>query len=333
MSLETGSTEAAAETVSASESAVEVSTSGFGYSVTDPGYDAGIPEPVVDELADLKAENTKEATPSETLDDASGDDTTEETVETPADETVDSEEISDELLDRAFELGYTVEDMKSFTDAKSLEKEVSRVERFQNRLQERAGNQPAANEGAALVEEAKPEPDWDAYIEQGHDPDIVGLQKQNWQENQESKALIKQLLRTEQTRAFQAQCDRFDDAINNIGDEFKAILGTGKMDQLAKAAPEQAENRQKVFTKVNMLRNGYLTAGIRVPPEADLIQEAVHASFFKQAQTTARTKLMGDIKKAGSQSLSRPNSGGAKPLSGPSLALQKESEFWTRNSL
>lgn len=326
MSLETpASSELPSETVSTAESAVESSNSGSGYSAIDPGYDAGLDS--LDELAELKAENTKK-TPSETLDDASGEETTDETVETPADESVDSDdEISDELLDRALELGYTLDEMKAFTDAKALEKEVTRVERINQRMQaKQSGKQPS--EKAAPVEEAKPEPDWDALIELGHDPDLIALQKQNWQEAQDAKAQVRQLLQAEQARAFEAQCNRFDDALNNIGDEFKTLLGTGRRGELLEASPAQAANRQAVFTKMNMLRSGYEQAGMKVPPEADLIQEAVHASFFKHAQQTARKKLTGDIKRAGSQALSRPKSGGSKPLSGPSLALQKEQDFW-----
>jgi hypothetical protein len=79
-----------------------------------------------------------------------------------------------------------------------------------------------------------------------------------------------------------------------------------------------------------VLKEGYERAGEKVPAEAELIQEAVQASFYKQAQQTARSELKTQIKKAGSQALSRPRSGGEKPLSGPSLALVKENEFWKK---
>ncbi len=333
MSLETGNTESASEAV-VSESAVEASSSGSGYSAVDPGYDSGVTESVVDELASLKAENTKKP-PSETLDDASETDgDTEETAETPTVESVDSsEEISDELLDRALGLGYTLEEMKDFEDVKSLEKEVTRVEALQKRVQARQGGKtPPVEEAAAPVVEADPEPDWESLIEQGHDPDMIALQKQNWTRAQKAEALVQQLLQADQQRAFNAQCERFDETLNKL-DGFETILGNGRRGELEKSSPEMVANRQKVFTKMLVLKRGYEAAGEPVPPEVELIHEAVQASFYKHAQSTARERLKGDIKKAGSQALSRPKSGGAKALSGPTLALQKEESFWKSKGL
>lgn len=319
MSLEAGGSESIPET----EVTQTTSTDTGDYSITDPGYDAGNLESPVDELAELIAENTTKK-PPETSGDASGtEETTEETVTTPPDdETADSNiEISDELLDRALELGYTIDQMKEFSSADALEKEVTRVESLQKRVKERQ---------AAKVtppEDEDPEPNWDELVEQGHDPDVIALQKRTWQKSKQTEALARQVIQAEQARAFEAQCNRFDDVLSGM-DEFKTILGTGRRDELVKASPEQAKNRQTVFTKMNLLKQGYETAGLEVPPEEELIQEAVHASFYKHSQKTARQKLMSDIKKTGSQTLSRPNSGGAKPLSGQALAEQKELEFW-----
>jgi hypothetical protein len=317
MSLETGS-ESIPETVN--DSAVDDGN----YSVSDPGYDAGNLEPV-DELAELIAENTTKQ-PSETSDDASETDgVTEETVNTPADdESVDSDtEISDELLDRALALNYTIDQMKEFSDAKALETEINRVESLQKRVKERESSKSKVPET-----QEDPEPNWEELVEQGHDPDAIAIQKRTWDKAKQTEALARQVIQAEQARAYEAQCNRFDDVLNSMSDEFGTILGTGRRGELLKASPEQARNRQAVFTKMSVLRQSYELAGVDVPPEADLIQEAVHASFYKHATKTAREKLKGDIKKANSQSLSRPNSGGAKPLTGTRLAEQKENEFW-----
>jgi len=318
------------DSAASSESAAESTPSGSGYSVTDPGYEVQ-PDLGVD-LAALKAENTTEK-PSETLDDASKTDgDTEETVETPADDAAESNGISDELLDRALELGYTLDEIKGFRSAKSLTKEIDRVEKLQKRLQERqAGKKPAKDE-AVPDEEALPEPNWEELIELGHDPDMIALQKTNWQRAQRAEAQVQQLLQTEQARAFEAQCQRFDDALNGLGEEYAPILGSGRRGDLMTSSPEQAANRQKVFTKMDVLRRGYEQSGEKVPPEADLIQEAVQASFYKHAQQIARKALTKDIKKAGSQALSRPHSTGGKPLSGAPLAAAKEADFWRRHS-
>jgi hypothetical protein len=332
MVLETSGGTAVAEATSGSTGAEETSSpavttsesSASSYSVTDPGYDGDL-------FDDYEAETASESqeTPSETLDDASETESgnTEEVAEKPTEDAVDETTISDELLDRAVELGYTLDEIRGFQSAKSLEKEISRVERLNQRLQERqAGKKPAETE-TAPVEAAKPEPDWAALIELGHDPDMIALQKESWKEAQDAKALVQQLLQTERNRVFEAQCQRFDETLNNLGEEYKSLLGNGTRAELAKSSPEHVGNRQQVFTMMNMLREGYERSGMPVPPESELIQQAVHTSFFKQTQEMARTRLKNDIKKAGSQGLSRPKSSGAKPLAGPDLALQKELEW------
>ncbi len=66
MSLETeASSEVTSESVSSSDATSGSSETKGDYSVTDPGYDSGTPEPVENELEALKAENTTEKTPSE----------------------------------------------------------------------------------------------------------------------------------------------------------------------------------------------------------------------------------------------------------------------------
>lgn len=304
-------TEPTAETVSS------------GYSVTDPGYttiDTPANESREDILANLKAENSK--TPSKTLDDAGDDEDDTEGSDETSTETVDAEsddsDISDELLDRAIELGYTLEEMRQFTDAKALEKEVSRVEKIRQRLNQKK------EEPAAQPEPEEEEPDWDALIEQGHDEDIIKLSKMNWQRAKQAESMVKQLADIERQRQGIEQANRFDDALSGM-EEFQTLFGKGRRESLGK--PE-LKNRQAVFTKMMMLKNAYEQAGQRVPDENDLIQEAVQASFYKHAQQAVRQRLKGDIKKASSQALSRPNASGKQKLTGEQRALQKEQEFW-----
>lgn len=299
-----------------------------GYSVTDPGYETI--EPVENELAALKAENTK-VKPSETSDDASDTESdTEEPAKTPADDAAESlDDISDELLDRAVAVGYDLEDIRDFKDAKAFEKELTRVEKLQQRLQSKKAV-------AETVPEAEPEeqkePDWDQLIEAGHDPDIIALQKSSWQRAAAAEAEVRQLRQVEQARAAAAQCDRFDDILNNLGEAYEPIIGKGRREMLAKSAPDAVANRQKVFTKMSALRRSYELSGEKVPAEEELIQEAFQASFYKQIQEIARRGVKTQIKNAGSQALSRPRSGSAKELPGPERALQKEAEFWKAHS-
>lgn len=332
MSLDTAS-EATSDTVSVAtqdSTPVKETKPSSAYSVTDPGYETM--EPVEDELAALKAENTK-SKPSETSDDASDtesetDSDTEETAETPAEGSAESlEDISDELLDRAIAVGYDLEDIRDFKDAKSFEKELARVERLQQRLQsKKAGTEEPAPK--TEPESEQKEPDWDQLIEDGHDPDIIALQKSSWQRAAAAEAEVRLLRQAEQLRMAEARSDRFDEALNGLGDEYEPILGKGVRKTLSKDA---VANRQKVFTKMDVLRRGYELSGEPVPSEPELIQEAVQASFYKQAQEIARNSIKKQIKNAGSQALSRPRSGSAKDLPGPERALRKEQEFWKQH--
>jgi hypothetical protein len=343
MSESTDSTPAV-ESVSeqaATETAPE-STSGYG--VTDPGYETVTP--VEDELAALRAENTKKPIPSDETppDDASSevsddagsedtDDSAEETGETPAvesDASTDSaDEISDELLDRAIAVGFELDDVKDLTDAKAFEQAVARVEKLQARLQgKKQGDAPDAE----TAQSESPAPDWDQMIEDGHDPDIIALQKANYERTVAAEAEVRRLREAEQARAAQAQIAAFDSQLDRLGDDYVSLFGKGSADELRETNRKAFDNRGIVFDKMNVLRRGYEASGQKVPPESVLIREAVQASFYEQTQEIVRNSIKKQIKNAGSQALSRPRSGGEKALTGQAKALAIEEEFWKKHS-
>lgn len=313
------------------------SESKSSYSAVDPGYTADAPEESSgDELADLKAENTPKKTsadeaptePAEESADAGGD----------AEESAESgDDFSDELLNRAVALGYTVADIKSFRSEKSLEKEISRVERIQQRL---AAKTP---ETANAVQEPEPtvdpdaaEPDWAQMIADGYDEKFVNMQQRTWQRAQAAEAGLRQIQQEHQQehqrREFDAQVQRFDTTLASLGTEYESLFGAGSMAEVKKASPEMAQKRVEVFHKFQQLKNSYLMNRLPLPPEKELIEEAVHARFWKQTKTLARKELTEDIRKAGSQALSRPRSTGRQALTGASNALAKEQDFWKKFS-
>ena len=321
MSLKTEGGSAAVSESAPVESSPAQSESKSNYSVTDPGYSDEAESEVT--LESLRAEN--ETKPSSTEDDASEveTDSTEETTEESPVETAESNDISDELLDRATELGYTLDEIKGFRSEKSLEKEISRVETLQKRLQERQGKKPTAEPDPV----DDPEPKWDEMIQAGHDPDNVAIQKQLWQRATNAEAMVKQVFQAEQDRALTAQSERFDDTLNKL-EGYAKILGSGRKGEIEKASPDHAANRQTVFTTMQILKRGFEEAGKPVPSEEKLIKAAAMASFPDHTEQTVREKLKADIKKAGSQALSRPHSTGAKPLSGEPRALALEADYW-----
>lgn len=310
------------------------SESTSSYSAVDPGYTADAPEDSSgDELADLKAENTPPKTsadeapaePVEASTDAGGD----------AEESAESgDDFSDELLNRAVALGYTVADIKSFRSEKSLEKEISRVERIQQRL---AAKTPEAAEIApepepTVAPEEAAEPDWEQMVADGYDEKFVKMQQRTWQRAQAAEAGLRQIQQEHQRREFDAQVQRFDMTLANLGMEYESLFGAGSMVEVKKASPEMAQKRVEVFHKFQQLKNSYLMNQLPLPPEKELIEEAVHARFWKQTKTLARKELTNDIQKAGSQALSRPRSTGRQALTGTSNALAKEQTFWKKFS-
>jgi hypothetical protein len=129
--------------------------------------------------------------------------------------------------------------MKEFSDAKALETEINRVESLQKRVKERESSKSKVPET-----QEDPEPNWEELVEQGHDPDAIAIQKRTWDKAKQTEALARQVIQAEQARAYEAQCNRFDDVLNSMSDEFGTILGTGRRGELLKASPEQARNRR-----------------------------------------------------------------------------------------
>jgi len=315
-------------------SAPAPASSSSPYSVVDPGYTADAPEESSDDvLSDLKAENapkesSAEEAPTEPAEkSADAGDNAEESAES-------DEDFSDELLSRAAALGYTVADIKSFRSEKSLEKEVSRVERIQQRLAQQVSPQvsPAEQPEPTAAPDAAAEPDWQQMIADGYDEKFVEMQQRTWQRAQAAEAGLRQLQQAAQQREFESQVERFDQTLADLGEEYKSLFGEGSMRDVKKTSPESAKKRVEVFHKFQQLKNSYLMNRLPLPPEKELIEEAVHARFWKQTKTLARKELTNDIKKAGSQALSRPRSTGRQALTGATAALAKEQEFWKNHS-
>lgn len=324
-----------AGTTSDSGSTTETETQKFSglYDVVDPGY-SGPQADSDDDISFIRNENKKK--PSETSGDASDTEgkasrsDAEETAETPSDEGSTEDDFSDELLDRAVALGYELDDIREFTDAKALERELSRVEKLQQKLQSRKQATDSETPPEQETPEEEQEPNWQQMIEEGHSEDTVKILKANYQRAAKAEAALKQLQQAENLRAAEVASNRFDDALNELPDMYEGILGKGRLAELQKSNPAVVENRKKVYQKMVILQAGYEASGQKVPSESELIEEAVNASFSKQAIENARKSVRTQLKKAGSQALSRPRSGTDKSIPGPERALQKEDAFWKR---
>lgn len=311
------------------------------YAVTDPGMSSAT---IADDvLENLRNENRKRK-PSETSsDDASEPEgktptrRTEGKAETPSDDyesTESDNDFSDELLDRAAALGYELDDLRGFKSSNALEKELARVEKIQKRLQARKPADSAkpdrADEDPDDTDDDDVEPDWDEMIREGYSEEVVKQNKRNWKLGSEAKELRKQvekLQQAEKLRMAEEHTNRFDDALNELPDEYEEFLGKGRLAELKKTNPESVKNREQVFTQVQVLRNGYKSSGMDVPSEKKLIEQAVKSLFADQVNTNARKQVRNELKKTGSQGLSRPRSGTDRDIPGDQRAREKEAAF------
>lgn len=325
-----------AGTASDSGSMTETETPKYSglYDVVDPGYSGPQADSEDDDISFIRNENKKK--PSETSGDASNAEgkasrsDAEETAETPSGEGSTEDDFSDELLDRAVALGYELDDIREFTDAKALERELSRVEKLQQKLQSRKQATDSETPPEQETPEEEQEPNWQQMIDEGHSEDTVKILKANYQRAAKAEAALKQLQQAENLRAAEVASNRFDDALNALPDEYEGVLGKGRLAELQKSNPAVVENRKRVYQKMVILQAGYKASGQKVPSESELIEEAVNASFSKQAIENARKSVRTQLKKAGSQALSRPRSGTDKSIPGPERAMQKEDAFWRR---
>lgn len=313
-------------------SAAEDVSSQSEYSATDPGNDfmqtANQSPDRNDVLAQLRAENGVKNTPqsrvAETLDDTNDDDAA---AEPASDAPADSEEIPDELIGRALEAGLTANELREFDSAKELRRAVTVIERAMA-IAERGKTNVAASKTNV---EASKEPDFEKMLADGHDADLIQAFRTTWNEAKAAREQAQSVLANEQQRAFDQQCQRFDDTLDSLAG-YEAVFGKGRFAELARKDPTQATNRQRVFSQMEVLRRGYEATGQPVPDETTLIRSAAASVFSDQSAKSARQGVKKQIEQAGKQAIAKSGSGPRKPLSGPSLAAQKEADFWRKFS-
>jgi hypothetical protein len=302
------------------------------YSATDPGNDSmrtTDQSPDRDNvLAQLQAENgiknTSQSRVAESTDDTNDDDAAAE----PAnDAPADNEDIPDELIGRALDAGLTANELREFNSAKELRRAVTVIERAMA-IAERGKADGAASKTNV---EASKTPDFEKMLADGHDADLIEAFRTTWNEAKAAREQAQAVVATEQQRAFELQCQRFDETLDSLPG-YEAVFGKGRFADLAQKDPTQATNRQRVFSQMEVLRRGYEATGQPVPNETTLIRSAAASVFSDQSAKSARQVVKKEIEQAGKQAIAKAGSGPRKALSGPSLAAQKEAEFWRKFS-
>lgn len=301
------------------------------YSVVDPGMTSvSTSDDSADVLADLKAQNSGggngNANTSADTSKTGGDDNT--VVSKATDDNADF--YDDDLIDRALDAGLTAEDLREATSANHVRNMISLAERM--RARSANGNNGGKTQPATTTQSEIKEPDWQQMLDDGHDPQIITVQKSVWQQALAARSAAEALQKAESDRAFARQCEQFDNELDGMNG-YEAVLGKGRIDTLRTSNPQQAAARQKVYTQMEVLRAGL--AAMNQPPldEQQLIRAAVAATFPTHAASNARQTLKRDISTTARQAVPQPTGGARRPLTGAQAAADKEEQFWKSHSL
>lgn len=339
-----GSADEGGGTATATEGGVDIVRGSGEYDAVDPGYSVEDKPATPDDKPAESTDETAGAPPAaEAGEEDSGGTPTDEAAgdaEKPSDE----EEVelpSDDLLDRAAALGYGVEDILKFRSPASLERDIERAEQIAARLAQR--KQAKVPEKVAEKPEPPKEPDWAAMKAEGYDERQLDIMKQEWLRSSEAhqkameaheqieqlKEKTKQLEQEREQEAWLAKTQRFETNVAALVKEnkgYKALLGEGSAEEFKKSSKE-FQNRNRLLRRQLTIEAEYRNAGMPVPSEERVLQEAAGSLFNGHIQQVARQKLKEDIKEAGEQALSRPQSAGKKASTGRQRAEERMEEY------
>lgn len=308
------------------------------YGLVDPGSD--------DELDSLPS-TAETGKPSTKVDDEDSGSTTPDEATEASEEATDEEAseeaaapFSDDSFDRAIDLGWSLAKIERFRDEQALRNELARVEKLSERFKERE----AAKTTSKRVEEKHESVDFDKLIADGYDETQINILKAHEErikvsetEHRERLEKIEQrqaeLQVEREEEAWNAKIQRFDKNLTELVKENKAysdLLGTDGAEKLKRTSKEY-QNRNRVLRRQITIENEYLNAGMRVPSESKILQEAVGSLFNGHSQEIARKNLKADIKEASSQALVRTSSSGSKPARGSGAVLEKTERFLRDN--
>lgn len=267
---------------------------------------AGPQEPEFLEHSDDEEVEAEEAQAESTepVDEEAGDDkSVDEDVQTQTGEPEGT--FSADLVARASALGLADEDMQEFTPA-----ELSRSLNLMEKKVFQMGQAPAPSTttpAAPATEQPKAEgseeeiPDLNPEI---HDEDFVKVVKGTKGVVKALQARIEGLESALQTQNKEAYEERFDNWVNNLGEEFQDAVGQGTGREMdTKSA--QYENRCKILESVNTLANGYQRTGKAIPSEKVLFNQALRLALGDTPKHKAVEKKLAERSR---QFVSRPQS-------------------------
>lgn len=298
--------------VDASPTAVS-STADYDYD--DPGFEAGenilTPEDKPEPKAEAKPEPKQDEKPAEPV------------AEAPA------QTFTPDQLMRAARLGFTPEEVAEFKSAKALDIAVSKAERLANPPQA-PKQRPKPPEITPEQIAFKPKPfafDRQKLISEGYDEKLVDYMEQTARHSHEQAqalandnaqklaALYKHNVsqhewlqdfyeKVNQAEAARQQAQADHDA-KQWNDDFKRIVDadTEHWKGVIDSSPTGRSDIQK---HIGVLAHGYAAAGLPLPSNSELYEQAKHAVLGKNLQSVAREQVREQVTERNSRATNRP---------------------------
>lgn len=217
--------------------------------------------------------------------------------------------IAPELVYRAAQVGLGLEEVKQFKDAESLSAALSLLE---ERMQAQA------KDGEETGEK---EPEWfELDLGEEYDDELRDKFKQynNFMRDQfiavrEQVQDMRELVENQANALFE---QRFEGAVNRLGDEWKDVFGQG---EIVDVNDKQRENRIKLIDAVDRLMSADVQVGRQRSIDA-VIKDALAVTFGDKLKSMERERIK---KKAGKRTkISKPQTSAVSGESGEDEAIQ-----------
>lgn len=303
-----------------------------------------------DDSAALAGDKDDEVADSEVADgDADDSVSGEDGEDSVADEAgIPGSDFDESLLNRAAQLGFNYNDVKSFGSNALLKLAVERSESLaRSILEQQSSSTPVspklADPGSQLPNPAEQrhaaeEERIKALEEDGYGDDAVALMRSQNDEFLRQARLIDSL--QSQSRQAQEQAAhaarmeeevRFertmDGYLEKLGDEYSPLFGKGASAEMSQGTQEFA-NRARLFQVAAGMKEMYAQRGWEIPSESRVFEMAVNAEFGDRSREIARNEVKSQLKRSSRATTARPSRSAGKALTGVERAVARSEEFF-----
>jgi len=161
---------------------------------------------------------------------------------------------------------------------------------------------------------------------------VVAQLNQQFNELREMKQQLQMVSTSFQSQEEAAFAERMDGYFNSLGEEYVAIVGKGKLAEMA-AESKEAKARKEVNDTMFALAAGYQRLGQPIPSEKVLLERAARMVFGGHTQELARRQVAEQARNARGQFVAKPTHRDGKPLDPMSRAVKFAEDFYKKKGL